>query len=380
MEVKGRHLVMVFWNLGLGGVQTRMRAVAKKITSQGGKVTIILDKRVKNEIQLPENPNLEIVSYGGEKFKELKRPFRRIGAAMGWGKLKFLWWLAKCLWRMKPDVVLAVSNRFAAFSTVINCFLGVINRKFKLVINEGIVTSKYLDQYESPIWKKIVSLTYPLADIIVVPTKSVKNDLINNFGINRNKIVVIPSWVEKREKSAVKKIFEGIYVGRLSTEKGIEVVIDLAREIKKRNLNYKIAVVGEGIMADYLNNLIIENKIGKYLVNLGYQQQSEVMELIKKSRLLLLPSRNEGMPMAVLEAYSMGVPAAVTPFPGAGEIVINNKTGILTKMESKDYINKVLKLWGEKRKMKIMGATALKYVRIKYSERNLQRFIEVVFG
>lgn len=379
MEVKGKHLVMVFWNLGVGGVQTRMRDVVEKVVKSGGKVTILLDKRIVNEIRITNDRNLKIVSYDGDGPGELKHPFRRAGALIGWGRIRFLWWLIKNFWELEPDVVLAISNRFSAFSIAVKYIFLLVGRKFKLVLNEGIVTSKYLEQYETPIWKKIVALTYPRANLIIVPTKSVADDLVNNFEVDQGKIRIVPSWVKRIEIKEVAKVYDGIFVGRLSVEKGIEFLVDLAIKTKKLNLNYKIAVIGDGDMALWLNQKIADYGLEKYLVNLGYRQQNEVMEYIRKSRLLLLPSRNEGLPMVVLEAYSLGVPTVVTPFLGVKEVVVDKVTGIVTKMNLNDYENKVLDLWGDRKRIKKMGFNAIKYVRENHSRKNLIRFIEAIF-
>jgi glycosyltransferase involved in cell wall biosynthesis len=393
-KVKGKRLVMIFWNLAVGGVQTRMIGVMEKVVADGGKVLLLLDKRAKNEIKIPESKSIKVLIFEDLepklwKFRhEIKRPFRRIFGLFGVGKGYIFWtqrqhnfilWIIKEIWSFRPDAVLAVANRFSAFAVIIKLLFKLFRRSFRLVINECVVTSKYLDQYEEGFWKKIVKWTYPWADQIIVATEAVKNDLVVNFRIRPKVIKIIRSWTPKiiEQKNVIKK-YDGVYVGRLAREKGIDDLVALAKEIKKNNKRYKLAIMGEGVLEYWLKKEIRKNGLEQVIDYLGYKTREQVIDLIKKSKWLLLPSKNEGLPMVILEAYSVGVPVVVKPFSGVEEVV-TSKTGLISKMETVDFVRLAMlafgKKWSKRRQMEIISIS-----NEKYSRPNLDKFVETLWG
>ena len=374
-KIKDRRLIIIFWNLGVGGVQTRMVDVVKKVIADGGKVLVLLEERQKNEIKLFESSMLEIRVYHEMVdvcSPRVNWPFRRVRAVWGWLRHysivgnKFLWWLIAEIWKFKPDTVLAVANRFSAFAVVVRVAFRLLGRNFRLVINECVVTSKYLDQYENWTWKKIVSWTYPRADKIIVATEAVKSDLVSNFGVRPALVEVVRSWMPSMviNQKEIKK-YDGIYVGRLSPEKGIEDLVLLAKEIKKKQKQYKLVMVGEGVMENWLKDKIKEFGLGNIIDYLGYKSRKEVLELIEASRWLLLPSRNEGMPMVV------------KPFLGVEEVV-GEETGLISKMDTTDFIGLTMKAFGGKFDRKNREKIVVK-ANSQYSSDNLDKFVKVLW-
>ena len=273
----------------------------------------------------------------------------------------------------------AFLNRFSVYSVIVRGLLRCIGINFRLVLNEGIVTSKYLKQYEKFYWQYLVKIFYKKADAVIVPTKAVGSDLHKNFGVPGGKIKIIPSWVPEnieKVKKIVKK-YDGIYVGRISPEKGMEILVDLAVAIKRKKLKFKMAIVGEGVMLDWLKAEVKRRSLENILVLEGFKTHEEALDLIAASKVFLLPSSNEGLPMTVLEANALGVPAVVLPFLGADEVVNDGKTGII--VDRGDYIKKVLATMEDDRLIERMAKEAINYVKLNHSRRNLEAFISVIF-
>lgn len=393
-KISGKRLVIIFWNLGVGGVQTRMLGVIEKVVADGGEVLLLLDKRSKNGMGIPKSESVRVIVFedlGPELWTvkgEPRRPFRRILGMFGIGKGYVFWtqrhhnfilWMIKEIWNFRPNTVLAVANRFSAFAVIIRFFFRLFKRDFRLVINECVVTSKYLAQYEESFWKNIVKWTYPMADQIIVATNAVKDDLMINFGINKKSITVVRSWIPKDSGGKkVVKTYDGMYAGRLAPEKGIDDLVALATEIRISRKKYKLAVMGEGQLEYWLKKEIKKNRLEKVIDYLGYQTREQVIEVMRKSKWFLLPSRNEGLPMVLLEAYSVGVPVVVKPFAGVEEVV-NSKTGLIARMNTTDFVRKTMlafgRRWNEKRSKEI-----IKMAESKYSRKNLDKFVSVLWN
>lgn len=367
-----KHLIIIFWDLGIGGIQTRMRDIVEEIIKREGRVTILVERRSKEEITFIKSRKIQIFNFRNDKYEELKHPFRRLE------RFRFLFWIINKVFLIKPDTMLVFLNRFSFFSVITQKILRLIGRRFRLVLNEGILTSKYLKQYEHPLWINLVKWAYPKSDLIIVPTKTVKNDLINNFLIPDNKIKVIPSWVDIKYLFN-KKIYDGIFVGRLSPEKGITTLIKLIKVVAKTK-KYKFAIIGDGVMKDWLLKEIKNNNLQNTIDFLGYLPHEQVISFISKSKILLLPSRNEGLPMTVLEANALGVPAIVMPFGGVEEVIINGETGIITKMNDNDFLAKTMEILKNPHEIRVMGDKAKNMVQKTHSKKNLKEFVDAVLN
>ena len=82
--------------------------------------------------------------------------------------------------------------------------------------------------------------------------------------------------------------------------------------------------------------------------------------------------------MVILEGYSVGIPAAVTPFLGANEAVEHNKTGII--VSRRDYSEAVFRLLRDAKKLTGMGKAARLKAKNDFSMKNLDLFVKTIFA
>lgn len=112
-----------------------------------------------------------------------------------------------------------------------------------------------------------------------------------------------------------------LFVGRLSREKGIDVLLDAFAMCP----GIELTVIGEG------PELAAAKKRGLPNVTfLGAQDRTVVIGHMKRAALLVLPSIwYEGFPMTLVEAFSCGLPAIASQIGGIGEIVADGESGFL---------------------------------------------------
>lgn len=105
-----------------------------------------------------------------------------------------------------------------------------------------------------------------------------------------------------------------LFVGRFELQKGVDVLMEHAEELLTRLPEHRLVLLGEGpLRSDWLA-FRDRSKVGSRIDVLG--QRDDVLEWMRRSELLLLPARYEGMPNVVLEAMSVGMPVAVTRVEG----------------------------------------------------------------
>ena len=152
------------------------------------------------------------------------------------------------------------------------------------------------------------------ADILTCVSKGA----CEHYSRRAKRTVWIPNAVDPAEMPA-----EGIivgdpqvaYVGRLSREKGVDV---LAEAVRMLSGNVTIVVVGSGD-----TGLLGEAAHAPNVRYVGYQPHEVALRYIRGSRALVIPSRQEGMPTAALEAMAMGVPVIASDIPEMRELSRN---------------------------------------------------------
>lgn len=146
-------------------------------------------------------------------------------------------------------------------------------------------------------------------------------------GIPQNKIAVKPNFVKEsisqssRSKSSHldrEKYF--LFVGRLSEEKGIKTLVESWKSCGGLNLR----IAGDGPLAGLVKENAAEN-----IKVLGRLSATEIADQMSGAAALIFPSTwYEGLPMTVIEAFSLGLPVIASGIGSLAEIVIENVNGL----------------------------------------------------
>ncbi|MBS2210214.1 glycosyltransferase family 4 protein [Carboxylicivirga mesophila] len=153
---------------------------------------------------------------------------------------------------------------------------------------------------------------------VICLTEFAKNKFIEG-GIDKNKLVVKPNFLLIKEDlpEEINRENVGLFVGRISEEKGINSLIEIHDKLKGL-----ILIVGDGPAIDKLKGL------SKFKI-LGRKSNKEVVELMRKSSFLLFPSIwYEGLPMTILEAFSNKLPVIATNIGAMKELIKDDSNGL----------------------------------------------------
>ena len=205
--------------------------------------------------------------------------------------------------------------------------------------------------------KKYEKMALNLVDAITVNSKEGYN-YYTEMGFN---VVQIPNAIDLNliPKKSTKQ-FENqiIFAGRLSKEKGIEILLEAATQLPD---NYNLLIAGSGPLEEKVRNLADKKTNVHYL---GYQSKQNLLSLIRGSDLLIQPSLEEGISSTLLEAMACGTCILASNIEGISEIVENNKTGLLVEPNNKDeLLNKILYLLPKKEKRLNLANEGLEMVK-----------------
>lgn len=355
----------MFWDFGIGGIQTRLLAVMSSILVRypSARITLLLKRKSEHDRELPQSARFRVRYYSEAAYRG------RQG--------RYMLWLLQQLIELQPTHILSLLNRFTLVAVICSRLLRLRGKAApRVVINQAVYTSTYIAQYERPYWHLLVAVTYRLADAIIVPTMAMRHDLTSRYLIPASRITVVPSWVKPVPLRPVGKRYDAVFVGRLAPEKRIDQILAMAQQIRRQRLRLRIGVFGDGELRGWLEQRIRELKLEKTIIYRGFHP--EPIREIRHSRALLLPSMNEGLPMVVLEAASVGVPAILHDFAGAEEIVGQETTGWIFREEQ--YAASAVALLRQPAVLREAGVRARRYVRQAHSLRQLDRFTAVLLG
>ena len=117
-------------------------------------------------------------------------------------------------------------------------------------------------------------------------------------------------------------------VSRLDAHhKGMDVAIESVARLQQEGVPLQLSIYGTGQDEDYLSNLARFLNVDETVVFKGYTDRIE--EIWREEEMLLLPSRYEGLSVAMVEAMGFGRPVLRTPYGGAAEWVEDGVNGYL---------------------------------------------------
>jgi glycosyltransferase involved in cell wall biosynthesis len=132
-----------------------------------------------------------------------------------------------------------------------------------------------------------------------------------------------------------------LYVGRLSTQKGPDLLLEAVPAILEHRGNAKIVFVGDGDMKPYLERRAHELGVQHAVRFLGAMAaDGELTNLFKSTDVVCVPSRNEPFGMVVLEAWAAGKPVVVTENGGPRYFTSHGVDGYVV------YANSPSVCWG----------------------------------
>jgi len=209
---------------------------------------------------------------------------------------------------------------------------------------------KLIKPITKKIWKNskyVISNSQGLKNLALKTSKDQDIDIIFN-GID----TVEFSPIEKNNNS-----LEILCVARLIKRKGIDYLISAMGHLNKYKIN--LTIIGSGIEKDKLikqtKKLGLDNQI-KFLNDIPH---NNLNNYYSNSDIFVLPSLNEGMSNTVLEAMASGLPIITTPTGGSDELIKGNGI-IVGKKNVKDLTNAILKLYNDKKLIKLMSKKSRK--------------------
>lgn len=118
-------------------------------------------------------------------------------------------------------------------------------------------------------------------------------------------------------------------VGRLVNAKGQGVLIQAAKLLAQRNIEFSLQFVGDGPDRDKLEQFSLANALTTQVSFLGKVNHDKILQLQQQADIFVLPSFAEGIPIVLMEAMASGTPCVTTHITGIPELFTHNHDGLL---------------------------------------------------
>ena len=187
------------------------------------------------------------------------------------------------------------------------------------------------------------------------------------------KVVHIPNAIDLSElPSEAERISEPqiTYLGRLSKEKGVDILIGVALMGLRG-----IVVAGDGPMRP-----LVERAAQKGLLKfLGPLPRAKALKILAGSDVAVLPSREEGVSTVLLEAMALKVPIVATKVGGTSEILRDNKDALLVNPDPREIKEAITKLLTQVELAKTLSINAYQRLIGNYDWDTIQKKYLVLY-
>lgn len=217
-----------------------------------------------------------------------------------------------------------VSISFSGYHIFSNAFAAKSNAKQKLIwVHADFAKQFKLREEFRKQFKKIYKQYKYFNKIVCVSEsaceefKKFKPELSNKLDYCWN-IIKEREYPDSNENIRLQDGFNCITISRLVKTKGTEKLIDIAKMIKKDNLNCHLYVAGDGALRPWLEEQIKENNLENNITLLG--NVINLVPVFKQCNLYMSPSDLEGLPTVIVESLLEGIPVIATPITGSIDI------------------------------------------------------------
>lgn len=208
---------------------------------------------------------------------------------------------------------------------------------------------------------------------LIVPTEKTKELFKEKYKVNRN-VYVIPTGIEiekfylennknlnileKRNSLGIAKDdFVILFVGRIGTEKNIDLLLNGMNKLIKLSKKIKLLIIGDGPDMGYYKEYVYKRKLGKNVIFTGKVPWDSISEYYLIADIFATASVTETQGLTVIEAMAAGLPVVCINDESFTGTIMNNVDGIIFN-NLEEYIEAITKLYQDRELLKNLGKKA----------------------
>ena len=220
-----------------------------------------------------------------------------------------------------------------------------------------------------------------VVDAFVVYGRTMERRLKERLPHRSNDIYFLPYGMPDppRRRTPVSGKLRMLFAGRLEhRQKGVLDLPSIDRILAARGIDVQWTIVGSGPDGETLRQAWTPTRASF----LGTKTQEEVLDIASEHDVFVLPTRWEGVPVAVLEAMSVGLVPVVSRVESGGvEILTDGITGLMPPVgDCGAFADAIAALHANRQKLESMGAAAMAYVQEHHDVRERTDAYQALFA
>ncbi len=215
----------------------------------------------------------------------------------------------------------------------------------------------------------------------VIALSSSLAELTRDIGIPQERIRVVPNGVDVDyfKPSEDEKETSILFVGSIIERKGVHHLIEAAPRILRSLPKYELVIIGEGPLEKELQVRVNELGLNDRIQFLGVRSPADVRLWMRKAKLFVLPSLEEGLGVVLLEALACGTPCVGSQVGGIPD-VIRPEVGQLTPPGEPDQLaDTIIGLLKDEARWEEMHQRACDYVTSRFSWQKITSDLLVMY-
>lgn len=330
--------------------------------------------------------SISFVTYGGIEDRRHSNLIGDIGCyPIPWSQYAFINVLRLLLnhWKVLKGSDVLKTNQIlgAQIPVLIKKLLGK-----KLIVRCGYLHSRF-SELEGGGEKNVASSktaerrAFEAADIGVVPTKSDLEWVIKTHGISREKLRVIPNYVDVNTFAPAETRrdaqFDLVFVGRSGRQKNIELLFTALTILKSRGRKTSLLLIGGCSKDEKLKSMAKAQELE--VTFRGNVSNKQLPDYLSRAEIFILPSLYEGHPKSLIEAMSCGMPCIGTEVEGIRELIDHGETGYLCRTDAENMADVIEVVLSDGALRSKLGKSARRYVVENLSlDRVLEMELDVI--
>jgi glycosyltransferase involved in cell wall biosynthesis len=243
--------------------------------------------------------------------------------------------LLRLIRRLKPDLIL---SGMAHLNFLVLLLCPFFPRGTRILVRQNATVSASLAFDELPRHTRLLYRTlYRRADRVICQSQSMAEDLAHSLKLSESRLAVLPNPVDvdgirnfigANPLAQTGHIYGPLLlaVGRLSREKGFDLLLHALVPVRKHFPNARLIIAGIGPEESTLRSECCALRLDEAVQFVGYLEHP--WRLFPETTLFVLPSRHEGLPNALLEAAAAGLPIVALPASGGVSGLLRDQPGI----------------------------------------------------
>ena len=246
-----------------------------------------------------------------------------------------------------------------------------------------LIAQLHCDHSQYKGYLKDIKYRYNNIDYLLLLTEELKNEVEPELSeLNKKtKCLTVPNFIKNtKDTKYIERKNQIISVGRLGIEKGFDRLLLIWKEFLVDNKGYILKIVGDGEEKESLIQLAKYLNISDSIIFTGFLSNDEAVEEIRKSKIYVMTSLQEALPMVLIESISKGTPiVAYDVRVGPRAIIEDGYNGFLVKEDDiKTFVEKLSFLLKENNFYNNMSKNAMNSSSLYSKERLKHIWFEIL--